>query len=343
MNNFENDGLNSALSPSSFGMNRPFIFKKSKGHLKSLSKAAGICVLGFLGISQLLALLLRIDVIFDMYLNNLEFRYAFEAIYAAVGIGIPFLLLYLLRKNTYKETPIPFAMPKNKKTMLLIIMAGISACLIGSYITSFIVTFVEASFGIKFLYSQGDIPVTSIGILMFFVRSAFVPAFIEEFALRGVIMQPLRRYGNTFAIVMSALVFALMHGNMVQLPFAFIAGIAIGYAVIATESIWTGVIIHLLNNGLSVTMAIIANRLENNFITMLMGIFVIGIIGIGFICALLYFNNRNRVYIRKPQEKLMHFLFVKDYIFTLPLILAITSLMVQTVMLIDFSGMGIWY
>ena len=64
---------------------------------------------------------------------------------------------------------------------------------------------------------------------------------IEEFAMRGVVMQSLRKYGDWFAIIMSSLVLALVHGNMVQIPFAFIAGIAIGYAVTVTGSMWTGV------------------------------------------------------------------------------------------------------
>ena len=74
--------------------------------------------------------------------------------------------------------------------------------------------------------------------------------------MRGVVMQPLRKYGDWFAILTSAFVFALMHGNLVQAPFAFIAGIGLGYAVIASGSLWTGILVHLLNNSISVIQTI---------------------------------------------------------------------------------------
>ena len=50
------------------------------------------------------------------------------------------------------------------------------------------------SFG--FIFSTGDEPhVSSIGdIISLFVGTAIVPALIEEFAMRNVVMQPLRKY-----------------------------------------------------------------------------------------------------------------------------------------------------
>ena len=86
---------------------------------------------------------------------------------------------------------------------------------------------------------------------MIFIGTSIIPPLIEEFALRGVLMQSLRKYGNAFAIITSAFVFGIFHGNAVQIPFAFLCGLVIGYAVIATESIWTGIIIHALMNGMS--------------------------------------------------------------------------------------------
>ena len=65
------------------------------------------------------------------------------------------------------------------------------------------------------------------------------------------ILQSLRKYGNWFAILSSAFAFGIFHGTPTQIPFAFLCGLFIGYAVIATESIWTGVIIHAIVNGIS--------------------------------------------------------------------------------------------
>ena len=100
--------------------------------------------------------------------------------------------------------------------------------------------------------------------------------------MRGVVMQPLRKYGDRFAIVVSAVLFAALHGNMVQIPFAFVAGLALGYFAIITNSIWTSVAIHCLNN-LSATVISIyyTNHSENDvffFYAIEGAILIIGII-----------------------------------------------------------------
>lgn len=136
-------------------------------------------------------------------------------------------------------------------------------------------------------------------------KTAVLPALIEEFAMRGVVMQSLRKYGDWFAIIMSSLVFALLHGNMVQIPFAFIAGIAIGYAVTVTGSMWTGVLIHFLNNLASIIMQIgIDNCSETVSAVITMSVvFVIMISGI--ICAAIYFKNYSHAYPLKNGESLV--------------------------------------
>ena len=65
-------------------------------------------------------------------------------------------------------------------------------------------------------------------------------------------MGNLRKYGDKFALLASALVFAVMHGNLVQAPFALIAGFGLGYLSIKTGTIWTGIAIHAANNLISV-------------------------------------------------------------------------------------------
>ena len=94
--------------------------------------------------------------------------------------------------------------------------------------------------GIGFKLSSPDYEVTDdvFGRIVYFIMVAVVPPLTEELAIRGVIMQPLRRYGDRFAVVASAVLFAVLHGNLIQAPFAFIAGLGIGYAVCITGSLW---------------------------------------------------------------------------------------------------------
>ena len=89
-------------------------------------------------------------------------------------------------------------------------------------------------------------------VLLYFLTVAILPAFVEEFAFRGIVMGVLRPYSPGLAILVSSATFALMHGNFVQLPFTFCCGLVFAYIDIKTNSLLPSIIIHFLNNGLSV-------------------------------------------------------------------------------------------
>jgi membrane protease YdiL (CAAX protease family) len=88
---------------------------------------------------------------------------------------------------------------------------------------------------------------------------AVVPAITEELLMRGMIMQPLRRFGNGFALVCSSILFALLHQNMTQAPMAFFAGLALGWASIKTGALWAPILIHFWNNAVSVGLLAATN------------------------------------------------------------------------------------
>ncbi|HEU4557212.1 MAG TPA: type II CAAX endopeptidase family protein, partial [Longimicrobium sp.] len=65
---------------------------------------------------------------------------------------------------------------------------------------------------------------------------------LEEFAFRGWVQRPLeRRYGPLRAIVVTSLLFAVVHMTPGGIPIYAAGGAALGSAVWATGSIWTGV------------------------------------------------------------------------------------------------------
>ena len=89
------------------------------------------------------------------------------------------------------------------------------------------------------------------GSLFYLFTVAVVPAFVEEYAMRGAAFGLLRRFGPGFAILASAILFGSMHGNFVQAPFAFVGGLALGASVYVCKSVWPAVIAHFLNNAFS--------------------------------------------------------------------------------------------
>ena len=91
-------------------------------------------------------------------------------------------------------------------------------------------------------------------IIMRFITIAVLPAIFEELMMRGILLGELLPYGKGFAIVISGVLFGLMHMNVVQLPFACIAGVAMAFAAVYTGSLRVAMLIHFTNNLISVVL-----------------------------------------------------------------------------------------
>ncbi len=97
--------------------------------------------------------------------------------------------------------------------------------------------------------SAGIAPQKSfIGIIVFIVGMALVPAIFEELLFRKWILNTSKRYGNLFAIVFSAILFGIYHLNISQGIFAFLIGILFGTIAVYTGGIKYTCLLHFLNN-----------------------------------------------------------------------------------------------
>ena len=90
---------------------------------------------------------------------------------------------------------------------------------------------------------------------------ALTPAICEELMFRGYLQRQVeRRLGVVWSIVLVGVVFGLFHLRPTQvLPLATL-GVYLGFSVWVTGSLWAGVLIHLLNNGLAVVVSDYVNR-----------------------------------------------------------------------------------
>ena len=89
-------------------------------------------------------------------------------------------------------------------------------------------------------------------LLLGLLSTAVVPAFAEELLFRGLLISNIRPYSEKGAIIISALAFGLMHQNLIQTIYATAAGLALGYIYVKTKSLWTVILIHFVNNFVSV-------------------------------------------------------------------------------------------
>ncbi|MFO0954397.1 MAG: type II CAAX endopeptidase family protein, partial [Isosphaeraceae bacterium] len=92
---------------------------------------------------------------------------------------------------------------------------------------------------------------------------AVIPAVCEEVAFRGYILSGLERgHSARTAIVLSALLFGAMHvlvSLFQQLFNATLLGLVLGLLAVRSRSLLPGIVFHMINNGLAVSLAIWLN------------------------------------------------------------------------------------
>jgi len=109
------------------------------------------------------------------------------------------------------------------------------------------------SMGYKYQASSIDVSNFGLYIVSLIVHCA-VPAITEEMLFRGTICAGLESKNKHMAVMVSAVIFMLMHGWPVQTMHQIILGIVFGFLIIATHNIWITILVHFFNNAIAVTM-----------------------------------------------------------------------------------------
>lgn len=300
--------------------------------LRRFGMADGLAMLGFTMLGNVLLMaLIRIPAVRSLYLNVPLFSISLDSILSVVYIGVPFLIALRIKRGAGFSSDLEFSVPKDKGRAALLILMGLGACIAGSYATQYFSVFIEETTGVIFSYTFFERPAGAIGLAVYFVRVAIIPPVTEEFAMRKVVMTPLRRYGDVFAIVVSSVMFGLLHGNMVQLPFAMIAGCAIGYADIQTGSLLPGMIIHFANNFFSIVEELLAEGVPDDAQIYLLIPHAAMIIA-GVICAAVYFGGRMSVSLERPKTELSRGRKTAAYFLAPAMILAVLLMLFQTLL-----------
>ena len=98
------------------------------------------------------------------------------------------------------------------------------------------------------LPASSSAPQTPAALAQALLLNALLPGVCEELMFRGGIMGAWERRGADGALVASGLMFAALHGSVEGLPVQLVMGFALGYIVLRSGSLWTGVIFHTAFN-----------------------------------------------------------------------------------------------
>lgn len=230
---------------------------KDKYILKKQSSGLGFFIFTYALLLQLLSTVILVAIMLvcgikDDMLSPTGIPMQLISIFSSVFcVFIPGLFYFLFSKNSMAQT-IKVKYVK-QGTLWPLVFAGMAVAMIANVIANMI-TQNFSIFGlqntVEFDYASNS-PIANILLV---ISVAIVPAFAEEFAFRGIVMGSLRKYGDSLAIVASAVMFGAMHGNITQIPFAFVLGLVFAFVDCKTNSIIPSMIIHFLNNFYAISL-----------------------------------------------------------------------------------------
>ncbi|KUO72815.1 MAG: hypothetical protein APF77_03000 [Clostridia bacterium BRH_c25] len=131
-----------------------------------------------------------------------------------------------------------------------------------------IVAFVAAYFVAVFINLLGQILISMLGRLIVpdipfatdpaeYIMLLFIIAgsagICEEILFRGFILRAYEKLGMWPNIIITALLFSILHLNIQNILAPFFLGIILGFVVYKTNSIFAGILGHFINNAISVT------------------------------------------------------------------------------------------
>ncbi|KRL06031.1 CAAX amino protease [Liquorilactobacillus hordei DSM 19519] len=128
--------------------------------------------------------------------------------------------------------------------------------------------------------------------------TGFLGPITEEIVFRGFLLRSLEKYGQGFAIIISAYMFGLYHSNFTQSGFAFVVGLLLGYVTLTYGIRWS-ILLHVFNNFvLGDFLAYILQHLDNKQANLINSslIWIGGVIGI---VILWFFRKKIRDWYRE--------------------------------------------
>lgn len=210
---------------------------KNKTYLKistiyfvAICLVASIFVLGYMGILQ--------NEILSSFLIQIVVMFA-----------IPMLMYSLMFKKKPNETLADAGFKKISGKMILITIGlGFILYFLNQFVAT-VFSSIISLFGYESLSGSTTVVLDYKYMLKELILSCILPGFCEEFLHRGIMLHASKKSTNPrYCLIISSLLFGLMHMNINQFFYASILGYLIGIVGLCSDSIYPCMIIHFMNN-----------------------------------------------------------------------------------------------
>ena len=131
---------------------------------------------------------------------------------------------------------------------------------------------------------------TSSPIILIFSAAIVAPIY-EEIIFRGILLKGMAKKINpTIALVVSALLFALVHMNIPQGINAFLLGLVIGFIYLKMGSIYLSIFAHFINNFLALSVSSLFELIGGKYSMEIHGMFF----AVGIILIFIAYKGHNQ-------------------------------------------------
>ena len=222
------------------------------------------------------------------------------------------------------------------KYLAALVFGGMAVCMIAQIAVSLLISNMYI-FGIDLQTSLQQETASGLSDIIFStICTAIIPALVEEFAFRGVVLGVLKKHDEVFAIFASAFLFGLLHGNFVQIPFAFIVGLVAAFVRVKSDSMLPCILIHFGNNFFAVLMTAASDLLPDTIDTLVESgvMFVLIIVGI-FAIYYLVKNHKEIFEQKKPTTSFSFGELNKQFLSTGTVIACMVLLILSSIVLVS--------
>ena len=183
-------------------------------------------------------------IVMPIFMYSMYFDYsiitAFVTMLVSFVTGL--IMVYFLSstfKRKIKDLKFSFKPKETIDTIAMMYFLNYAIGIIGALLSKFGFPDTSPDFSLSggFLYN-----------LFTFISVVILAPIFEELIFRGTILQVLSKYNKVFAILVTSLLFGLLHLNMTQAVPAFFMSLILCYMCLKTESLLVTILAHAGNN-----------------------------------------------------------------------------------------------
>lgn len=210
-------------------------------------------------------------------------------------VGIPVVLICVRKMPGQPPERIPFPL----RRLAEYFVAGYGLMYLGSLLGTQVGDFLSRLLG-RSVHNGVAGLVTGSSLWLNLILVTLMAPVVEEFLFRKVIVDRLRPFGERAAVLASALMFGLFHGNVYQFFYAFSVGIILGLAYVRSGRLGFPILLHMLMNGLGSLVATGVLAVHQTWLTYLYLTAVLSLTAAGLVFLLA--DRRNFRFRRREED-----------------------------------------